>query len=175
MDLSPGLLQRGQRGPRVKLLQSRLETLGYSPGAIDGVFGAQTLTAVKAFQTAFGLAPDGLVGKNSINTLNNATTDTDADLSFSEDDVDPESDEFADRYANEPPITLGDAGDAVLLLQEKLLAVGYPVDLTADFDEVTHTSVLDFQANYSLEPNGVVEASTLLALDQVIALQGPNV
>lgn len=171
MDLTPGLLQRGQHGPRVKLLQSMLEALGHSPGAADGVFGARTLAAVKAFQKAHGLAPDGLVGRKTIAALNDATRDLDNEFTFTEDEVYPEPDDLAQRYAEWPPLSLGDAGEPVAELQQKLATVGYPVELTGDFDELTQTSVLDFQATYSIDPTGVADAQTLLALDHVIALQ----
>lgn len=43
-------------------VQTRLKELGYDPGPIDGVRGRLTITAVKAFQAATGLTPDGLIG-----------------------------------------------------------------------------------------------------------------
>ncbi len=52
----------GSRGPYVKLVQSLLARIGYNPGAVDGVFGAQTRQAVIAFQRDNGLTPDGIVG-----------------------------------------------------------------------------------------------------------------
>ena len=42
--------------------QRQLATLGLYAGAIDGIGGPATLTAVKAFQRANGLAVDGVVG-----------------------------------------------------------------------------------------------------------------
>jgi len=52
----------GSRGPNVKLIQSLLSQIGFSPGPADGIFGAQTRQAVIAFQRRFGLVPDGIVG-----------------------------------------------------------------------------------------------------------------
>lgn len=49
-------------GDAVGLLQRALISRGYALGAIDGHFGARTLQAVKAFQTAQELDADGLVG-----------------------------------------------------------------------------------------------------------------
>jgi lysozyme len=46
----------------VKAFQTQLATLGLYVGAIDGVAGAQTDTAVGAFQKAEGLVVDGVVG-----------------------------------------------------------------------------------------------------------------
>ena len=56
-------LQRGSSGPEVRALQQRLNELGAAPPlAVDGAFGERTHAAVVAFQTARGLAPDGVVG-----------------------------------------------------------------------------------------------------------------
>jgi peptidoglycan hydrolase-like protein with peptidoglycan-binding domain len=55
-------LRKGMRGPAVTHLQERLKALGVFKGAIDGVFGAETETAVKAAQRNRNLSPDGVVG-----------------------------------------------------------------------------------------------------------------
>jgi peptidoglycan hydrolase-like protein with peptidoglycan-binding domain len=43
-------------------LQDRLRTLGFLQGEADGVFGTETVAAVKAAQSNFQLEPDGIVG-----------------------------------------------------------------------------------------------------------------
>lgn len=45
----------------VKRLQSRLATLGYQPGPADGVMGRKTTRAIKKYQSAHGLQPNGRV------------------------------------------------------------------------------------------------------------------
>lgn len=49
-------------GADVIYLQQRLAAKGYSVGTIDGIFGAKTLEAVKAFQKDAGLVVDGIIG-----------------------------------------------------------------------------------------------------------------
>lgn len=49
-------------GQTIKLLQQRLQELGFYSGEIDGIFNSATEEAVKAFQEEEGLAADGVVG-----------------------------------------------------------------------------------------------------------------
>ena len=69
------LLKPGARGYDVQMVQKLLTETGFFFGAIDGVFGGGTLTAVQAFQRANGLAPDGVVGPETFECLkrSNAT------------------------------------------------------------------------------------------------------
>ena len=52
-------------GEDVRECQERLKYKGYNPGAIDGVFGKKTKTAVTAFQLENNLDPDGIVGQKT--------------------------------------------------------------------------------------------------------------
>ena len=63
------MLQLNSSGPDVTALQQALLTAGFSPGAIDGSFGAGTQAAVLAFQKSKGLAADGVVGPNTATAL----------------------------------------------------------------------------------------------------------
>lgn len=62
-------LRSGSRGTQVKVLQFLLNAKGYNAGNADGIFGGNTLKAVKAFQKAQGLSMDGVVGKNTWSKL----------------------------------------------------------------------------------------------------------
>ena len=55
-------LRLGSRGVYVRYLQSKLTAKLYPLGAVDGIFGANTLNAVRAFQQENNLAVDGIVG-----------------------------------------------------------------------------------------------------------------
>jgi N-acetylmuramoyl-L-alanine amidase len=57
------------RGEDVRDLQLRLSRLGFDPGLVDGVFGADTERALLAFQTEVGLVVDGIVGAESLEQL----------------------------------------------------------------------------------------------------------
>jgi peptidoglycan hydrolase-like protein with peptidoglycan-binding domain len=58
----------GNRGADVQAIQFLLQHAGQSVDA-DGVFGATTVTAVKAFQAAKGLGVDGIVGPQTWGAL----------------------------------------------------------------------------------------------------------
>jgi peptidoglycan hydrolase-like protein with peptidoglycan-binding domain len=57
------VLRKGSIDPAVRDLQEALKALGHDPGPVDGVFGATTEAAVKAFQQAKDIAVDGIVGR----------------------------------------------------------------------------------------------------------------
>ena len=57
------VLRAGDRGEAVRALQADLARLGLSAGPVDGVFGAATEKAVRAFQASHpNLTVDGIVG-----------------------------------------------------------------------------------------------------------------
>ncbi|AFM00517.1 MULTISPECIES: NlpC/P60 family protein [Desulfitobacterium] len=66
------LLKVGSRGSAVVTLQSNLKTLGYEVGAVDGIFGAKTKTAVQAFQKNSRIQVDGIVGPKTQQALTKA-------------------------------------------------------------------------------------------------------
>lgn len=57
-----GNLRKGSKGDEVTRLQERLQELGYLDSKPDGVFGNDTVSAVKAFQRRNGLSADGQAG-----------------------------------------------------------------------------------------------------------------
>ena len=50
----------------------RYNALGYSTRTLDGIFGNNTETALKAFQRSVGLTADGICGCNSWKKLTSA-------------------------------------------------------------------------------------------------------
>lgn len=64
-------LKQGSSGSEVKKMQEALIEAGYDVGGTgaDGVFGKNTLAAVKQYQKDNGLAVDGIAGKNTLGSL----------------------------------------------------------------------------------------------------------
>lgn len=57
-------------------IQLLLAFLGYSPGALDGVWGQNTQAALRQFQREYGLTPDGVAGEDTQKTLRGAVAGT---------------------------------------------------------------------------------------------------
>ena len=68
-DAPTSTLAPGDTGAQVVVLQRELSGLGYDLGTIDGTYGPKTVAAVKTFQTAAGLAADGIVGSKTLAAL----------------------------------------------------------------------------------------------------------
>ena len=63
------LYKRGSSGVTVPEIQTRLKSWGYYDGAVDGVYGSRTEAAVRWFQRANGLSPDGQAGTQTLAAL----------------------------------------------------------------------------------------------------------
>lgn len=73
----PRVLQFGDRGENVRVLQYFLNFLGFfNPRlpsiTVDGIFGNETRDAVYTFQNLYGLTVDGIVGRSTWNQIQNA-------------------------------------------------------------------------------------------------------
>ncbi len=55
-------LKKGSKGESVEQMQRALHEMGYHVGSRDGVFGAKTEAALRAFQTDHGLPVDAICG-----------------------------------------------------------------------------------------------------------------
>ncbi len=66
------VLKVGSTGSAVVALQTSLNTKGYDCGTADGSFGPRTKACVVSFQSAYGLAADGIVGTATRTALSNS-------------------------------------------------------------------------------------------------------
>ena len=63
------VLKQGSTGSTVKTLQQKLKNWGYYTGAVDGIYGAKTVAAVKYFQRKNGLTADGIAGPKTLSAM----------------------------------------------------------------------------------------------------------
>ena len=68
------LSRMGSVGNEVTSIQNALKSRGYYTGAVDGIFGSKTLSAVKNFQKAQGLTVDGIAGPQTLKALGVASS-----------------------------------------------------------------------------------------------------
>lgn len=64
-------VKAGDNGDAVKAVQSQVNSRVPKLLTVDGIFGAQTTSAVKGFQSPIGLTVDGIVGTQTWNRLVN--------------------------------------------------------------------------------------------------------
>ena len=149
------LLARGARSDAVTLVQQQLIKVGISlRGGADGIYGAATETAVKAFQTAKGLNATGQVDAATAAILTNAASS----ISFSAPPATPS--------ASSPVLQRGARGDAVRALQEQLIKVGFRPNGGADgiFGAATASALQRFQQSVGLPATGIYDQATATAL-----------
>ncbi len=133
----------GDAGLNVYVLQKRLAALGYYGGSCTGSFGDLTRDALLAYQRDRGLDPSG--------HADSAT--------------------WAVLYADTPApadtaLKVGDFGDNIRRLQERLNALGFfDHEITGVFGYTTETAVRLFQMAANLTPTGEMDEETLALLN----------
>ena len=63
------LSKYGSRGTEVRTIQEKLKRWGYYSGSVDGIYGSQTVSAVKRFQKKNGLTVDGIAGTQTLKAM----------------------------------------------------------------------------------------------------------
>ena len=136
-------LERGSKGQDVKDLQEALIELDFKPGAVDGVFGVYTESAVKLFQSWANLDQDGVVGPLTWEKI-----------------------DLADK--SDPTLRDGSKGVAVRGLQRMLITRGFaPGEIDGRFGPKTTAAVQAYQSDSGLDVDGIVGPKTWDSLRQV--------
>ena len=60
------LSKYGSRGDEVQKIKTKFKRWGYYYGSVDGIYGSQTMSAVKWFQSKNGLTVDGIAGPKTL-------------------------------------------------------------------------------------------------------------
>jgi peptidoglycan hydrolase-like protein with peptidoglycan-binding domain len=112
-------------------------------GAVDGIFGTQLEQAVKAFQRRVFLPSSGVVDARTWRSL------------------------YTGGPSEMPLLQRGSAGEAVVLLQKALQAVGQTaIVVDGSFEQQTDRAVRHFQRQQGLVVDGAVASCTWLALSK---------
>ena len=155
------VLKSGTKGEAVTQLQNRLIALGYLAAA-DGVYGSQTVSAVKAFQQKNGLTADGVAGLLTQQKLYSA----DAVPAIPQITTQPYV--FPTAYVvNSPAPSLqmlkyGNTGELVVALQTKLQQLGYYSQaIDGQYGDATVEAVKKFQTANGLTADGIAGTQTL--------------
>lgn len=148
---SSSLIRLGDASEPVRDIQRRLARVaeGGTPDlAVDGVFGEQTLRAVRLFQRARGLPADGVVGPETWRALTEAA--------FT----------LGDRLLWRATTML--RGDDVRDLQNRLNRLGFDAgDEDGIFGPLAAAAVEEFQRNAGLPVDGIAGYSTIEALKRL--------
>lgn len=181
---SDSTLRDGSEGQSVKNLQQRLKDLGYYSGSVDGVFGAGTESALKAFQSANGLTADGVAGSRTLTAINSSnakskpkeSTSTKAPTNSKNATSRPSLKEYTpSTLGSYRYLQLGSSGSDVKKLQNRLKELGYfNGTVNGNFGEDTHAAVEAFQKRNGQWVDGVAGQDTQEALFSSSALQNNN-
>ncbi len=161
-------LKRGDRGANVATIQNELNRVSLSYPSIpkidpvDGVFGAETENAVKAFQSAFQLTPDGVVGKDTWYKLLYIYTAVKnlASLHSEGEKLRDVPKEF------QRTLRLGDRGKDVNILQFYIATIANSnpaipsVEVTGNYNPETVSAVKAFQSYTGLPETGETDKRT---------------
>ncbi|KQX65581.1 hypothetical protein ASD48_20320 [Streptomyces sp. Root1310] len=151
----PENIVEGQSGGCVATLQALLNGKGRQLD-VDGEFGPATLAAVKAFQSATGLAADGEVGPSTKAALYSNIGGGGGDGAPAPVNLNSAS------CPNE--IVQGQHSGCVTELQSLLNHHGADLAVDGDFGSLTDSAVRDFQAEKGLSADGHVGPNTKAAL-----------
>ena len=77
------LSKYGSRGSEVTQIQTKLKRWGYYSGNIDGIYGTQTVNAVKYLQRKNGLTADGIAGPATLKAMGIMTSSSSSSSSSS--------------------------------------------------------------------------------------------
>ena len=136
-------LKSGNSGSAVKVLQSRLNALGYYYGALDGKYGSAVRDAVKVFQSANGIRATGTADMATRKAMLSTAAVT------------------REAYDASRTVKRGDTGYTVRALQVRLDELGYykNTDVVL-YDAKLVDAVKLFQTAHSIKSTGIADVET---------------
>lgn len=145
------LVKKGATGNLTRWIQAKLNII------VDGIFGEETEKAVRVFQSAHGLNPDGEVGHNTWSTLLGIAVKINYDVAYLQREVGVTADNIPGpvTLSKCPLIKKGATGNIIKWIQAKL-------NITADgiFGDQTFVAIQNFQASHGLVADGIIGINT---------------
>ena len=140
-EIKPNMLAYGEKSDVVLASQKRLRELGYLTSEPDGTYGADTVMAVKQFQSRNDQIVNGYLGPSTRAVLNSGT-------------------------ATPNGLRLGDDSEQVIKIQQLLSKYGYLYagNVTGYYGEVTEQAVKTFQSTNGLVSDGLAGVATITKL-----------
>lgn len=136
------LFGKGDQGPDVASIQTKLKKAGFLSDKADGIYGDNTVKAVSAFQKKLGLPVTGNMDARTLSVLNKVIAKNNRQSGSQMEDE----------------LELGDSGDRVVKLQNLLLLHGYnPGGVDGQFGNGTKQAVMKLQKKNSMPLTGVVD------------------
>ena len=147
------VLQKGSRGTEVSNLQKRLIALGWSSStSADGIYGNNTVKAVKAFQAAVGYEQNGIASVELQTILFSAVAPYNSAAT-------PEPTGTPIPSSSYQALKPGDTGEAVKDLQRRLKELGYfNGEIGGNYLTRTTAAVKQFETALGRTPTGEASA-----------------
>ena len=163
-DEPTGNIKMGSIGNGARWVQWHLNACG-AELTVDGVFGAASVKALIAFQSANGLQPDGICGLATRTALKEKATEKPAEETPEEPVVHVDGCPYAEPTKN---VSYGNKGESVQWLQWHLAQCGYAVSIDGDFGPATRNALINFQSTNKLTADGICGKQTRDALKAVV-------
>jgi N-acetylmuramoyl-L-alanine amidase len=144
------LLRRGDRDVAIGEIRARLAHMGFTVDCEEtNYFDERLDTAVRAFQSARGLTPDGIIGPLTLATLEEALWS------------------LGDRTLSFAPGNLMQ-GDDVVSLQQRLVTLGFDCGkVDGIFGQRTDSALREFQRSVGLVEDGIAATLTFEAFHRL--------
>lgn len=147
----PYVYARGDHGAEIEALQKKLQSMGYLDDIADGIYGENTEAAVRKFQKEHGLSVSGSMDRKTIDAVNRKYSSQTGSFSLS----------------------VGDSGEKVIRLQNKLLLHGYdPGTVDGIYGAGTERAVQRLQEAERLAATGVADSNVWERLNSVPRFSG---
>ncbi len=159
-------LAKGVSGSLVKTLQQALKELGFFNKTEDGVYGSDTITAVKDFQTKNGYKATGVALPEMQKLIYEGKPRNSKNRKIYVDILPP---------IPNPDMQIGDKGDAVADLQQTLTTLGfYKGEIDGVYGRSTSNAVKAYQKAHSIRQTGKMNKFTWLSLEANMQTPSPG-